>query len=163
VESEAQKEIHKGIIDATFLTDVIGTDPTPRGRVADWVRLKASVPGITLSQIAERLSVSRHTLNGYISKGVREGWLLLDDPLERVEHELKPMVVDNLKHFLKLKDKTVTIEAAKGTIFKEYQAEKGISDAPQTVLAIKFENIEDVPKIRNVSGSVVGKPKGLED
>lgn len=107
------------------------------------------------------MGISPRTLNGLIYQASKEGWLVFEDPLSTIEFDIIPQVVKNLKKFLAEEDKTVTIETAKGTVFKQYQEHKGVSDAPQTILALKIEQIEgDGPKM--IAGHVVGKPKRLE-
>ena len=54
----------------------------------------------------------------------------------------------------------MTIETAKGTIFKQYQDSKGISDAPQTILALKIETI-GVDDQKIIEGHVVGVAREL--
>lgn len=133
-----------------------------RDTIAMYLMFQASEPGISNIEIARRLGISRNTLGATIDTAVREGWLKFDQPLERLEHELIPKVVDNLNHFLDKKDKTVTLETAKGCLFKDYQQSKGISDAPTTVLALKIETV-DSEGVKVIEGHVVGTPRELEE
>ena len=99
-----------------------------------------------------------------ISKATKEGWLIFEDPMKRIEHEITPAVVDNLKYWLDKKDKQITIETAKGTLFPAYKESKGIREAPSTVLAIKIEPaIQGDPgvEIKTFTGTIVGTPKGM--
>jgi len=81
--------------------------------------------------------------------------------MDQVEHLLIPKVINNLNHFLDAKDRTVTIETAKGTLFKVFQESKGISEASQTVLALKIEQPEGMQT--QVAGKIVGKPRIVEE
>ena len=106
------------------------------------------------------MGLEANSLYRVIKQGRESGLLSFDDPLERIEHEIIPKVVDNLNYFLDAKDKTVTIEAAKGTIFRQFQDSKGISDGNQTVLALKIEQA-DGQEIKIMTGHIVGTPKGV--
>ncbi len=117
---------------------------------------------ITQTEIARRLGISRFSLANHIDRAVKEGWLKFDQPLERLEHELMPKVVDNLNYFLDKKDKTVTLETAKGTLYKDYQASKGINDSPTTVLALKIETVEP-ENVKIIEGHIVGTARELEE
>lgn len=117
-------------------------------------------PGIKSNEIARRIGISPKTLYAYISQANREGWLKFDDPISRIDHEIIPKVLDNISEFLDQKDKTVTIETAKGTIFKQYQDEKGLGEVSQTVLALKIETVEP-DRVKVITGHIVGKPKAL--
>lgn len=104
-------------------------------------------------------------LRWHLRKATKEGWLRFDDPLERLEHELIPQTMDNLKHFLDKKDRQTTIETAKNTIFKVYQESQGVGQTQQTVLALKID-MQAIPNqetTKIISGEVVGTPKELKD
>ncbi len=133
-----------------------------RERVAQYITFKVAYPDATRAEIAVKMGIALSTLNGYVQLGHKHGLVTFIDPLERIEFELIPKVIDNLSHYLDEKDKTVTIETAKGTIFKQFQESKGILEAPQTVLAIKIEQ-PDGSAIKMVSGHIVGRPKKLAD
>lgn len=135
---------------------------TQRSRIAEWINLRATNPGITTSECAVRMGIAPCTLHSYISRARKAGYLVFDDPMTRLEHEIIPKVTDNLNYYLDQRDRTVTIETAKGTIFKQFQAEQGIQEQNQTVLAIKIEYPEglvDSPEVKVISGNIVGKPK----
>jgi len=136
---------------------------TPRAYVARWLTLKALDPDITLAEAARQIRCGRKTLNASIQKAVEEGWLKFEDPLSKVEYQIVPKVVRNLNRFLDEGDKTVTIETAKGTLFKQYQESKGISETHNTILALKFEIPEDGGDVKIVQGHIVGKPKEVSD
>lgn len=133
------------------------SDTSIRSRVAQYIVIKATNPNITQADIARTIGISVSSLQGYLYKARKEGWITFEDPLNKLEYEIIPKVVENLNHFLDAKDKQVTIETAKGTLFKSYQESKGISDAPKTVLAIKLETPEG--EVQIVSGHIVGKPR----
>ena len=103
------------------------------------------------------------TIRGHLSKAASEGWLKFQNPFDRFEHEIVPKVVDNIAYFIKKKDRTMTIEAAKGAgVFKTYGSLKTESDSPNTVLALKIETVG--PSGINpptIQGHVIGKPRQL--
>jgi hypothetical protein len=137
---------------------------SPRANIAEWASIRAMEPTATNVDIAARIGISPKALNAQINKASRDGWLQFEDPLSRIEHEIVPKVLDNLNHFLDLQDRTVTVEAAKGTIFRTYQEAKGVSDAPRTVLALKIEHSgRDENDIKVIAGTVVGRPRQIQD
>jgi hypothetical protein len=134
---------------------------TGRERIAEWIRLRAIEPGISNKEVARRFGLAPHSLNALITKATKEGWLIFEDSLSRLEYEIIPKVTDNLNYFLDKKDKTVTIETAKGTLFKQYQESKGISDAPQTILALKIEPADD-DTVKVITGQIIGRGREIE-
>ncbi len=138
-------------------------DKSPRARIATWLAMRSVEPGIRNSEIADRRGISVGYLRDMIYKARKEGWLQFSDPMDQIEYGIIPKVVDNLNYFLDKKDRSVTIETAKGTLFKQYQESKGISDAPHTVLALKIEAPEPGTEPIAISGHIVGKPRQLED
>ena len=131
-----------------------------RARVAEWVEIKYKNPDLNNTEIAEQMGISRQHLQYVIGKASKEGWLKIADPLERIEHEIIPKVMDNLSRYLDERDKQVTIETAKNTIFKTYQASMGVGQAPQTVLALKIETAP-VDQVKVVTGAIVGVARTL--
>jgi hypothetical protein len=151
----------EAVLNADF--PLIAQDLTsPRARVAQWITLRAAHPGITNKDIALKLGLQPRTLNAIITRAVKEGWLKVEDPLERVEYELVPRTIDNLKQFLDEGDKQVTIEVAKGTIFQSYKESKGLGDQSQTVLALKIEAPPGL-NVKVAMGQIVGAPRSVED
>lgn len=138
------------------------TKRTARGWVAQWAQIRAAEPNITNVDVAKRLGISRCRLQACLTRATREGWLIFEDPISKIEYEIVPKVVRNLNKFLDEEDKTVTIETAKGTIFKVYQDSKTEQQTPQTMLAIKIEPA-DGDKVHIVAGHVVGKPKEINN
>lgn len=137
--------------------------PAPRSlrdRVAQYLHYSMTYPNETMTGLAEKMGIDRRHLHRIIKEGQEAGILIFDDPLDRIEHEIVPKVVDNLNHFLDLKDRAVTIEAAKGTIFRAYQDAKGIIESQQTILALKIEQ-PDGSDVKILTGHIVGRPKEL--
>lgn len=132
---------------------------TCKERVAQWLMLRASNPDITQKDAAETMGISKQVLSKHINTAVRQGWLKFNDPLERIEYHIIPKVINNLEKFLDEGDKTVTIEAAKGTIFKHYQEKQsGGGHVQQTVLALKIETTNP-DNVKITTGTILGKPK----
>lgn len=117
-------------------------------------------PNASKMEIAEKMGINSKRLYEILKEAKEENLISFSDPLDRVEYELIPKVVDNLNFFLDAKDKTVTIEAAKGTLFRAYQESKGLSDTNSTMLALKIE-LPDGHTANVLTGHIVGRPKGL--
>lgn len=132
-----------------------------RPHIAHWIALRSLNPEITIAEAAEKIGITKSTLRTYIYRATKRGWLRFDDPLSRMDYEIVPKVIDNLNFFLDARDKTVTVETAKGTIFKTYAESKG-TNTQQTVLALKIE-MPDGSETKIVSGHIVGRPKELAD
>lgn len=136
--------------------------PGTRQRIADWITLRTQFPGITAVDAARRMGITKETLHRHITTARREGWLDFTDSLDRLEFEIIPKTLDNLNHLLDKGDAKATIETAKGTVFKEYQAAKGVSDTIQTVLALTIEPAEG-SGVKVVTGTIVGKPREIAE
>lgn len=136
--------------------------PGTRQRIADWITLRTQFPGITAADAARRMGITKETLHRHITTARREGWLDFTDSLDRLEFEIIPKTLDNLNHLLDKGDAKATIETAKGTVFKEYQAAKGVSDTIQTVLALTIEPAEG-SGVKVVTGTIVGKPREIAE
>lgn len=130
--------------------------------IARWIELRTKNPGMTVTAAAEEMGVGRSFLYEIIHRSVKEGWLRFDDPIDKIEHQIIPKVLDNIEEFLDKKDKTVTIEAAKGVVWKTYNEVKGLQDVPNTILALKIEAV-DPSQVKVISGTVVGKPRELKE
>ncbi len=85
------------------------------------MEIRTADPSLKNVEVAKLMGMTQAGLKSCINKAIKEGWLKFDDPLSRIEHELIPKVIDNLNFFLDKKDKTVTLETAKCTVFKAYQ------------------------------------------
>src|ERR1700677_2020327 len=83
---------------------------TPQYYVQQWMLQKTLDPGITVKIAAQRMGIVDRTLHRHIKKGLKEGWLQFDDPMEKLEHEIIPKVVTNISELLDKKDKYVTME-----------------------------------------------------
>jgi len=128
-----------------------------------WLAMKSLEPGVTDREIAGRLGISSGYMKQLLYHARRDGWLHFEDPLHKIEYDIIPKVVDNLSYFLGKKDKTVTVETAKGVLFPQYKELKGISDAPQTILALKIEAADPTAEVRVITGQIVGQPRQLEE
>jgi hypothetical protein len=152
------------VIEAKPLTDKRGRKSAAprslRNRVAQYLHYSMLNPNATMGDIADKMGIASTTLYRLIKDGQAAGVLVFEDPLKRIEHQIIPKVVDNLNFFLDAKDKTVTIETAKGTLFKAYQDSKGMTEGNMTVLALKIEQAGG-PEMKVVTGHIVGRPKGL--
>lgn len=140
---------------------LIREDRSARARIAQYVAYRAA--GVkTNKEIAEKLGITAHTLNTLICRASKEGWLKFDAPQEKFEHEIVPKVVENIAYYIDKKDKTMTIEAAKGAgIFRTHQVVRSESESPQTILAIKIEMPEE-PAGKAITGNVIGRPRVIE-
>lgn len=134
-----------------------------RQRIADWLAMRALEPEITMAEAARRMGIAKSTLKTLIQRANKAGWLKFDDPLARMEYEIVPKVMDNLRQLLEDGDKMTTLETAKGTIFKQYQEAKGIGQQQQqTILAIKFELPTGDMAKAIPSGMVIGTPRIMD-
>lgn len=113
-----------------------------------------------MKEAAERLGCSAGNLRAVVCRAAKTGQIDLDEPYERLEYSVIPKAVENLEALLAEGDKTATLETVKGTIFKQWAERKGVGEAQQTVLALRFEGPEPGQAVVAV-GRVVGKPKGL--
>lgn len=135
-------------------------DSSIRQKAAEIVALK--VAGKTRAEIAVIVGLQADTIKRYLYLAAKNGWLKFDDPTERLEYELLPKIVDNIAYHLNKKDKTMTIEAAKGTgLFKSHQAIKTETEAPQTVLTLNIEMPTDPAAVLKLipAGAMLGQAK----
>ena len=137
----------------------------PRDRIAAWLMLRAVEPGITVKAAADKLGISRSTLHSDIVKAVEQGWLRFDESMDQLRYQVIPKVMRNLNHFLDDGDRQVTIEAAKGTVFKQFAEAEGLLDNKQvTILALKLEMPETPAGEQplTLTGKIVGTPRDLD-
>lgn len=147
-------------LDIDFHVVAPGRNTSIKDRVLQYAAIRAAEPKLTNAEIAERLGIAPRTLANTLTRAVREKWLTFSDPISRVEHEIIPKTVENLIDFLDAKDRTVTIEVAKGTLFKAWQDSKGIHDGQQqTVLALRIDTVLPEGAPSQSSSLMVGKPK----
>lgn len=138
-------------------------DRTPRARVAMWLAMRSMDPSLSFKDAGDRMGVSGKHLRNLVYEARKAGWLTFTDPMDQIEFAIIPKVIDNLNHFLDARDKTVTIETAKGTIFPQFKESKGISEAPHTVLALKIEAPVTGTDTPVLTGHIVGRPRQLEE
>lgn len=135
-----------------------------RDKVAQWILFRAQ--GMPNTEIAPKLGMTVASLHSMVSKATREGWLTFDNAAERLEFELAPLIVDNVKYWLEKKDREMTVRAAQGIgLFKAHQAVKVENQNPPMVLALKIEAPALPDNIKVVEGMVVGRARlpGGED
>lgn len=144
------------------LPALVGQSRKARQRVAEWIAIRAAEPHLRQKDIAERMGITAGTLSNLLANAQRKGWLVFDNPMDKIEYQIVPKVVDNLLEFLDQKDKTVTLETAKGTVFKQYQAAKGVQDVQNTVLALKIEMADPGTPTKIITGQIVGQPRSVE-
>ena len=98
--------------------------------------------GMTNEDIARVLNISKGTIGSYLFRAGRNGWLdTLDDPKDEIEFNLAHKIVENLKSLMNSPDESirsqVTLEAAKGTIFKKFG--EAVQTSQPLVVALKIE------------------------
>lgn len=152
----------KEIIEADLPKEFVISGNSHRHRVAQYVMYKQQYPKMTNIDIAEKMGIAVSHLNTLLHRARKAGWLRFDDPYSRIEHELIPKVMDNLSEFLDKKDKIVTLETAKNTVFKVYQERQGVQAAPNTVLAIKIETPKPGEEPA-VTGVIIGQAREVKD
>lgn len=161
--------IASGTITARAITPKLRQTPKAREHVAQWLALRLAEPTLTPTQLAERLGISKSRLHQAIRQGVRERWLQLDDPMELLEHQLLPKVVNGLDELLTTGaskgDKVAIIETAKATLFPVWRDHQGLKEGAQVNFALKIE-MQAPPTISNVAvdaieGQIVGRPKQI--
>lgn len=120
---------------------------------------------MTNKAIAEKIGITSEYLNTLIYRARREGWLVFENPMDKLEYEIVPKVVENLNLFLDQRSEKVTIETAKGVLFPVYKDLKGVSEeGPKTMLAFKIEmppSMDGTPVVS--SGIVSGTPRVIVD
>ena len=129
--------------------------------------------GYTSDEIATELKVKVDTLSTYVHRAVKSGFLvnskgesLLADPKDQVEYELAHKVVRNLGVLLDCGDlktqKEVTLEVAKGTLFKKFDQQVNMPLPNMNVLSLRIEMPRGAEAITVREGSIGGKPAYLE-
>lgn len=121
--------------------------------------------GYALADIGEMLGLSPHTIRGYLYKAGRNGWLEdLDDPRDRIEHDILHKVVRNMSDALDSADESrrddMTIKIAQGTVFKTFDQQANQAP-PIMTLAVKIEQAEGATTTVR-AGAVVGRPAFVE-
>lgn len=155
---KTERATKDGMLEADFPDGIAVPINTKRGRVMEWIQMRSMEPGITQVECAKRMGIAPGYLHACVSQARKEGWLRFEDPMARMEFEIIPKTIDNLAALLDAKDKTATIESAKGTIFKSYLNSQGVIEQPQTVLALRIDRA-DGDNLKIVTGRIVGKSK----
>ncbi len=154
--------IHVDSEDAIVLYSRSAVKKTAKERIAEWVEYRALEPDLSNNEIAKKMGIAKQGLYQHIRTAVAEGWLKFGDPMERIEFHIVPKVLKNIEKFLDEGDRTVTIEAAKGTIFNTYK-ERNSTQAPQaTVLALRIETTSP-DNIKITTGTILGRPKEFSE
>ena len=159
VKAKATRRAQRAVAEAPSILSK--PNHSARARITEYILYKSQ--GLSNTDIAAKLGIQRTTLNTIICKATRDGWLKLEDPEERLEIEIKPLIVDNVKEFLLDRENDaarlkMTVESAKGVgIFKAHQAVKVEGMASNMVLALKFETPEHGNQM--VEGHIIGTPK----
>jgi hypothetical protein len=135
------KAAPQDVLDAEpeFLKPFVATGNSKRDRVAQWIYMRSAEPGISNAEVARRLGIAPASLDKVLYVARREGWLQIEDPLDRIKIELLPKIVDNLNYHLDRKDPKVTVEAMKGLLAPLWKEQQGIQDNKIQALAIKIE------------------------
>lgn len=108
------------------------------------------ISGMGDEEIAAALNLSQRSLSSYLYKAGKNGWLNIDNPKDRLEYQVLHKVVRNIDDMLDSPDpevkQQVTMETAKGTIFKSF-GEQMQQLAPSTLVAIKIEMPPGPPQV----------------
>lgn len=140
---------------------IIDDHSSEREAIAKWLAWRVKEPKISMTEASRRLGLQPSTLRRYVGRAEKAGWLQVQDPIERIEKVIIPKTLDNIEYFLAKRDRVVTVETAKNTVYRQFQEAKGISNAPKTVLALRIEAApQDAPIIS--SSKVVGTPRFVE-
>ena len=115
-----------GLDDNNYLTKVI-----------EWGKLR--LVGKQTKEIAELLGVSYGTLRNYLSKARKDGYLVLADPEDVIEHELVDKAVDTYRFHLDDNNLGAAKDIMAGTgRWKSHQAIKAETNTITNVLAINI-------------------------
>lgn len=126
----------------------LGKNSIVRKKAMAIVALRAH--GYTTEQIAVELAIKPASVNQYLWRATKAGLLvdrktgsLLTDPKDNIEFELSHKVIRNLNEFMDSDDddvrKEVTLEIAKGTMWKRFDPAKETAMPAMNVLAVKIE------------------------
>lgn len=147
-------------IDADLPPEFVTQGRSMRDHIASYVEVRLTEPSLKHAEIAKRIGMTPKSLSTLIYRATKQGILKFEDPIERINNQIIPKTMDNLNEFLDLKDRTVTLETAKGVIFPIYQKSQGVGDVNNTMLALKIEMISP-EDMKIIQGQVVGKPRQL--
>lgn len=130
------------------------------------------VAGLTTEEIAKALNIKPASVNQYMWLAGKNGWLPkrgggFADPKDRMEYQIAHKVVRNIDEMLDSQDldtrKEVTMETAKGTLFKKFGEVAAAPTSTNMVIAIRMErptSTIELPPIRE--GTTGGQPKYIE-
>ncbi len=141
--------------------------------------------GFSTDEIAAELQIKPQSVHAYVYRATKSGFLvnkqgqsLLTDPKDHIEFELAHKAVRNLGEFLDSDDDTtrerVTLEVAKGALWKKFDVAKDAAMPGMQVLAVRIEMPaagKDVPQAdlsamggtpSYVEGSVEGADDGSD-
>jgi hypothetical protein len=116
--------------------------PDSKCRVIALQAIAMRIAGMEDPDIAKALGISVKSISPYIYRAGKNGWLDIDNPKMRMQYQVMHKVVRNLDEMLDSPDpgikERITVEAAKGTVFKEFGEQQ--QQAPvQTVVAIRID------------------------
>lgn len=128
--------------------------------------------GYTTDEIAAELHIKPASVSSYIYKATKAGWLvnrkgesILNDPADRITYELAHKAVRNLNEFLDSADddtrKEVTLELAKGTLWKRFDTPAQQAPPSMQMLQVKIEMPSTNVAIRQ--DTVGGVPRSFID
>ena len=119
--------------------------------------------GIATPEIAKALDIKEKSVNQYLYLAGRNGWLSDSenwaDPADRLEFELSHKVVRNLNNALDeeatrpIGKDSITLEVAKGTLFKKFGEQQAAGPALSNMLAIKIEVVGNPTSSENIIAS----------
>lgn len=118
--------------------------------------------GYSLAEVGEAMGLSPNTVRGYLYRAGRNGWLEdMDDPRDRIEHDVLHKVVRNMSEALDSADESrrddMTIKVAQGTIFKTFDQSAQAAQPNVLALALKIEHVQGaITEVRQ--GAIHGKP-----
>lgn len=128
--------------------NLIGKSSLMRKKAVAIVAMRAT--GMTTEEIAAELGIKPGSVHSYVYRAAKSGFLvnkrgesLLDDPKDRVEFELAHKAVRNMNEFLDSDNDEVrermTLEIAKGALFKKFDPQPTAPSMGVQALAIKIE------------------------
>jgi hypothetical protein len=119
--------------------------------------------GVTNAEIASTLGISEKSINPYIYRAGKNGWIDPDDPTEQLEYKMLHKVVRNLDEALDsggilqngMPVRTaVGLKIAEGTLFKKFDG-VAQTNQPSTLVAVKIE-MPDGPRPQVRAGNDIG-------
>lgn len=128
------------------------------------------IRGFPDAEIATALGLaSPSVVRGYIHRAYRNGWLTddLDNPKDQVEYAIGHKLVRNMHEALDAVDPErrdkMTLEVAKGTLFKQFDPQPGATAPPMNVLAIQIQMPETNGMTTIRPGTSGGAPASFVD